>query len=240
MGISLKQQKQIFKRYTRGKNAINQQTLGSGVGLILASKLVEFQKGMIDFISTEGKGTIFNLRFPLGKKHLAPENILQTAIEQKTQKTELNPLFQTKENDVNSQKSTILIVEDNLDLRTYITNNLQQEYDVLQAENGELGLSLAKEMTPDLVISDVMMPKMNGIEMCHQLKSNITTSHISVILLIVLNGTDYKRKGIKTGADIYLEKRFEITVLQAYIQNLIQLRKKLHKKYQPDTLINRS
>lgn len=236
IGIPLKQQKQIFKRYTRGKNAINQQITGSGVGLMLAYKLVHFQKGTIDFESIEGQGTVFNLRFPLGKEHLAPENILTTAIEQQPQKPALEQTLSLNEIENTSQQWTILVVEDNFDLRTYIANNLQQQYKVLQAENGETGLAIAKVETPDLIISDVMMPKMDGIKMCHQLKTSVETSHIPVILLTALNETGYKVKGIQSGADIYLEKPFEMKVLQAYIQNLIQLRQQLHLKYQSNTV----
>ncbi|MEM7366954.1 MAG: response regulator [Bacteroidota bacterium] len=126
---------------------------------------------------------------------------------------------------------TILIAEDHQELRKYLSSNLKDSYTILEAENGQKALSLAKEQMPDIIVSDVMMPIMGGRGLCTHIKENIETSHIPVILLTVLDSLDAKLKGIGSGADVYLEKPFEMSVLKAYIQNLILIRQRLKNKF---------
>lgn len=234
IGIPKAQQANIFKRYTRGNNAVNYQIPGSGVGLMLTYQLVELQKGKIKLDSEEGKGSTFKLMFPLGKSHLQSHQILdKKVVVEPTEQLALPMLNQVEtitQTTENTQTHTILIVEDNPELQSYLADSLSVSYNVLVADNGEQGLEIAKDENPNLIISDVMMPKMNGMEMCKLLKADIETSHIPVILLTSLNNTNYKVEGIQLGADVYLEKPFEIDVLKAYIKNLIAIREGLKGK----------
>lgn len=240
IGIPKDQQAHIFKRYVRGNNAVNHQIPGSGVGLMLTYQLVQLQKGKIELESEMDKGTTFIVRFPLGKQHLLPHQIITTNIPEVKDfpivslSNEINetPSIST----ANTPALSVLIVEDNPDLRNYISESLTGEYQVFTAENGAEGLEIAKAESPSLIISDVMMPIMNGMELCKNLKSNLETSHIPVILLTALNNTNYKVEGIQLGADVYLEKPFEIKVLKAYIQNLIAIRQRLQGKLQAKTI----
>lgn len=234
IGIPKEQQINIFKRYTRANNAVNYQIPGSGVGLMLTYQLVELQKGRIKLESEEGKGSTFTLTFLLGKSHLQPHQILDKKVIVNPKRNFSLPTLNQAETTIimteNKQLHTILIVEDNPELQSYLADSLSISYNVLVADNGEQGLEIAKDENPNLIISDVMMPKMNGMEMCKALKADIETSHIPVILLTSLNNVNYKVEGIQLGADVYLEKPFEIDVLKAYIKNLIAIREGLKGK----------
>lgn len=234
IGIPKTQQANIFKRYTRANNAINYQIPGSGVGLMLTYQLAELQKGKVELNSEEGKGSTFTLTFPLGKSHLQPHQILDKKIMVNKPSTFILPTLNQAEiitqTPANTQTHTILIVEDNPELQAYLADSLSSIYNVLVADNGKQGLEIAKDENPNLIISDVMMPIMNGMEMCKKLKADIETSHIPVILLTSLNNTNYKVEGLQLGADVYLEKPFEIDVLKAYLKNLIAVREGLKGK----------
>ena len=122
-------------------------------------------------------------------------------------------------------------MEDNEDIRAYLRENLSTEYNIIEAENGEIGQEMAITGEPDLIIADIAMPKMDGIEMCQLLKSNLSTSHIPIILLTARTSMVFQLDGIENGADLYLTKPFNMRLLQAHIKNLIEGRKALRKKY---------
>ncbi len=128
-------------------------------------------------------------------------------------------------------KYKLLIVEDNYELRRFLCDNLEQKYKVLEAQNGKEGLSLTLNQFPDLVISDVMMPVMNGIELCKAIKNDVKVSHIPVILLTVLNSINNQIEGYEIGADDYITKPFNLNLLEARIFNLIESRKKINRKF---------
>ena len=240
IGIPKAEQANIFKRYMRANNAINYQIPGSGVGLILTYQLVELQKGKIKLESDEGKGSTFFLSFPIGKAHLKPHQILDKEIKIESKNDFVLPAINQTEHYIqpidNKQLHTVLIVEDNPELQAYISDSLSDDYSILIANNGEEGLEIAKDESPNLIISDVMMPIMNGMKMCEELKANIETSHIPIIMLTSLSNTNYKVKGIQLGADVYIEKPFEIDVLKAYIKNLISTREQLKAKFKAKKL----
>ena len=194
--------------------------------------------------------TEFTLEFPLGREHLKNEEIL--AEEEIQTKAFLSPnevgmknLYQesidnktdssskTPQNDIviNEEKTIILVVEDNYDMREYIKESLDVDYFIEEAVNGEQGVRKAEKIIPDLIISDMMMPKMDGNQLVKILKNDEKTSHIPIILLTAKAGHEDKLEGLEIGADDYLTKPFDIKELQVRIKNLISIRKKLQEKF---------
>ena len=219
-GIPKHQHTNIFNQYFRASNAANTNEVGSGIGLMLTKRLVELHQGRISFESEPGYGSRFFFWLPTtltctGTDPLPP----QTA----------EPL--TDEDDTGrNRKPRLLIAEDHTDLRYYLINNLKEDYHVFSAENGEQALGLTKSIFPDIILSDVMMPKVNGYEFCYEIKSCIETSHIPFILLSALNSDEHKIDGIKTGADIYLEKPFDLALLKSSLESLLLNRERIRDK----------
>ncbi len=239
IGIPINEQKKLFKSYYRGSNVLNKQISGNGIGLMLVNKLIQQHKGKIQINSIEQEGTYINITFP---KHIKDTKKLT---KQSTNKTETLPEknvnyllkeYNTKqstqiENNYSLNRPTILIVEDNTDLRNYLKDTLKDTYNVHTCSNGSEGLDLINEVNPELIISDIMMPEMSGNEMCKIIKQQIETSHIPVILLTALNNEEHMIEGLNIGADDYITKPFHIGVLKASISNLLTNRKLLYKKY---------
>lgn len=230
IGIPLEQQKKIFTRYFRAKNVINSQESGSGVGLMLVKKLVELHKGEISFSSEECKGTVFTVKIPFKtyKEELLKEEATLKVTPDIFVRTDLSL---TPEESLQDEKYKLLIVEDNHELMDFITSVLSSHFEVFKAYHGKAGLKLIKEKNPDLIISDIMMPVMDGNQMCQKIKSDIATCHIPVILLTALNTLEYKIEGLNVGADAYIEKPFDINFLLAQIKNLLNTRQRLKEKY---------
>ncbi len=168
---------------------------GTGIGLALTRELVELMDGSIELDSQEGLGSTFRVSIPL----LNPSNYppLSDLWLNETEATEENP-EEVKWEDQETQGPVILLVEDNDDLRQYLKRKFQSEFRLLMAANGKEGLQLAMEQVPDLVITDVMMPEMDGIEFTHRLKSEITTSHIPVIMLTARDDAETRRSGFQS------------------------------------------
>jgi signal transduction histidine kinase/ligand-binding sensor domain-containing protein/DNA-binding response OmpR family regulator len=230
VGIPMDQQKKIFTRYFRAKNVINSQETGSGVGLMLVKKLIELHKGSITFNSIESQGTTFNVKFPFVEYHNAtilPEEHKKEPIEL-FKRTDLS--LSVEQDDANN-KYKVLIVEDNEELMDFMSGILSKYFNVTKAANGKEGLISAKQAHPDLIISDIMMPIMDGNQMTQKLKSDITTCHIPLILLTALNTLEYRIEGLNIGADAYIEKPFDINYLVAQINNLLSTRNRLKEKY---------
>ncbi len=233
-GIPTNQQKNIFQRYYRATNAINSKEVGSGVGLMLTKQLVELHKGKISFKSEFGKGSAFTVKLPLGDKHYNPEEIRHFESEEST----LTPIY-TDTHEVTKSNTTgpkLLLVEDNPELLDNLAIELSSQYQVLKAADGEQGYMLAMEEMPDIIVSDVMMPKMNGHQLCVKIKGELSTCHIPIVLLTALDSPDYKREGLEHGADAYLEKPFDIKLLKVQIANLLKNRQLLKQKFlEPST-----
>ena len=232
IGIPINQQKNIFTRYFRARNVINSQETGSGVGLVLVKKLVELHEGKISFKSIEDKGTTFTIEIPFKKYETSG-----LAIQSKDNEIDIQPLFKTTtecksgSNEIKKLKYKILLVEDNRELLTYLSDVLGKYFNILQAEDGQKALEIVHDKHPDLIVSDVMMPVMNGNEMCMLLKSDIASSHIPIILLTSLNNVDSKIESFNIGADSYIEKPFDISYLIARINNLLLTRIRLKEKF---------
>ena len=216
-GISEDNLEKIFDRYFQEKN--NKSAKGSGLGLALSRELIRLMNGNIKATNNKDIGACFTVTLPLKKNDLK--------FEEYQPKITNYDLPSTIENDEN----IILIIEDNEDVLTYISSVLDPFYKVYSAPNGELGIEKAVELIPDLIISDVMMPVMDGYEACHLIKSDFRTDHIPVIMLTAKVDHDSKISGLKIGADVYLGKPFNSEELLTHINNLISIRENLKKKY---------
>lgn len=242
IGIPPERLDKIFDRFYQVDSSHTREREGTGIGLSLTKELVELHKGEISVSSEAGKGTKFTLLFPLGKTHLKPEEIrdlpgTDTDFEQFVDDSQLLEESLEEINTIDSELSTvddkpiILVVEDNRDVRNYIKDYLLDKYNLIEADNGMTGLELALENIPDLILSDIMMPKMNGVELCNKLKNDERTCHIPVILLTAKASGEDKLEGLETGADDYIMKPFDARELQVRIKNLINQRKKLREYF---------
>ncbi len=242
IGIPASEQKQLFKKHFRGRNAVNSQVTGSGIGLLLVWKLVRLHKGKLKLNSTEGSGTCVKITFPKRKeafdKAVQCPNAKHTQMVYSTAGVPVNvpaPSLTHKSNESQpsdgSTRQKILIVEDNSELREYLRGSLSEQYDTRVCSNGKEALTFAGEYLPDLIISDIMIPGLKGDELCHALKNDINTSHIPFILLTALNTDRNIIEGLQSGADEYLVKPFNIGILRASIANLLANRKLLRQKF---------
>ena len=246
VGIPQNQIDKIFDRFYQVDGSHTREQEGTGIGLALTKELIDLHKGKIETESEEGKGSTFKLIFRLGKDHLKPEEICEEEkdkekeYEKKQEKIifETDELFERKGKHIididlsdKTEKQSLLIVEDNSDVRKYIIGILDHNYNILEAKDGEEGLNKSFEHIPDLIISDVMMPKMDGFVMCGKLKTDARTSHIPIIILTAKATMNDKINGLETGADDYIMKPFEATELLARIKNLLEQRKRLHEHF---------
>ena len=246
IGIPKEKLDKIFDRFYQVEEKHKRRGEGAGIGLALTKELVELHKGEIQVESEEGKGTTFTVSIPLGREHLLPEEISEERIkkeevstpsvtgveEDKKEEEELDIDLITE-----TEKPLLLIVEDNADVRTYIRGHLDESYRISEAVDGKDGMDKVLEYIPDLVVSDVMMPKMDGFELCGEIKKDERTSHIPVILLTAKAASEDKIEGLETGADDYIMKPFDAKELQVRIKNLIEQRKKLRERFNKEATI---
>ena len=221
-GIDRESLPHIFDRYYQAKG--KHQASGTGIGLALVKSLADLHEGIITVESEPGKGSKFT--FSLLKDNTYPSSL------HKEDEEEVN----SEERIVNSEgmgetaddgRPLLLVVEDNDDIRQYIADSMGDDYQIIQAADGQEGTSLATEQIPDIIVSDIMMPKMNGIELTRQLKEDVRTSHIPIILLTAKDSIEDKEEGYDSGADSYLTKPFSARLLQSRIQNLLANRRRL-------------
>ena len=231
IGIPQSEQKYLFKRFFRARNAINSRETGSGIGLLLAKKLIKLHYGEITFDSKEGAGTEFKLSFFKGKDYFVRNNKLEEYIANEAPKVQVIEEEKTEETGIDAEATDtrvkVMLVEDNEDMRTYLKGSLSRNYAVIEAVDGQEALEKVAESNPDIIISDIMMPRLNGDVMCKTLKQSVNTSHIPVILLTALTEKENIVKGLDDGADDYITKPFDVTVLKARIRNLLRNRQKI-------------
>jgi signal transduction histidine kinase/ligand-binding sensor domain-containing protein/DNA-binding response OmpR family regulator len=213
-GISEETLPRIFDRYYQAKS--KHQMSGTGIGLSLVKNMIELHQGTIRVESTIGQGTKFTLS--LLTENTYPEAIHATIYEQ----NELGDIEITQ-----SSNQLILVVEDNEEIRDYIKECFADNYEIVAVENGKMGLQIAQSRIPDIIISDIMMPVMDGMEMCKQIKEDVKTSHIPVILLTAKDTIQDKTEGYNIGADSYITKPFSAKLLQSRVNNLLDARKKM-------------
>lgn len=222
----------IFERFYQVDNGEN---IGStGIGLALVKYLVELHQGNIEVESEVGKGTEFRLKLKKGKDHLKPEQLFANEAGNMAfvrEESTLNRFLPRSKKRKIASDARILIVEDNPDVNQYLANLLEPFYAVDSALNGKEGFEKAVELIPDLIISDVMMPEMDGFEMCKKVKENNLTATIPVILLTAKSADQYKLMGIQTGADDYISKPFDPDYLLEKVHKLLISQAKLKKQY---------
>ncbi len=238
IGISEKDLPKLFDRFYQVDNSATREHEGTGIGLALVKELVELHYGTISVKSKPSEGTEFTICFAAGRKHLRdyeiekspPPLVSEDAINPEKYLTSKS-LEESVNEELSDDKNIILVVEDNTDMRDFIKDSLADDFRIEEASNGEQGVRKAEQIVPDLVISDIMMPRMDGYEMTRILKNDEKTSHIPVILLTAKSEQENRLEGLQTGADDYLTKPFDIKELQIRITNLIAVRKKLQEKY---------
>lgn len=241
IGIPENKMAKIFDRfYQAEKSSVS----GSGIGLALVKELVELHKWKIKATSKVDVGTKFILEIPafdyLSNKEKCIDDEANSIEKNKSLVCQnSNPAsYNEKETKTATDKPTVLLVEDSKDVRIYLSDLLNQNYNVLEASNGKEGIKTASENSPDLIISDIMMPEMDGIEFCKKIKSEFSTSHIPIILLTAKNSQQSKYEGLETGADDYLTKPFDSKELFIRINNLLEQRKRLKEKFSKDINLN--
>lgn len=250
VGIPKDRIDKIFDRFFQVDGSQTRESEGTGIGLALTKELAELHKGKIKVESKEGEGTTLTVLLPLGKEHLKPEEICEAEKEQEEGKqkelTLTEDIIPEPENRkektdidllIDTDKPLLLIVEDNSDVRHYIIGNLEEDYRIQEAVDGEDGLEQALNHIPDLIISDVMMPKMDGFELCNKLKTDEKTSHIPIIMLTAKATSKDKIEGYETGADDYIMKPFDAAELKVRIKNLIEIRRKLQEKFSAEDYV---
>ncbi|MDR0546595.1 MAG: response regulator, partial [Dysgonamonadaceae bacterium] len=226
IGIAKKDLKKLFSRFFRGENAINTKAAGSGLGLILVKRYVDLHQGTIRTVSAENKGTTFYLTFLHGKKQFAP--FLENDEPENAQflESESEP-----EPEKSTQKIKVLIVEDNDDLRLFLKTTYEPFYQIFTAQNGAEAWENIPKINPDMIVSDMQMPQMDGLQLVQKIKNTFETSHIPVILLTVVNDRASVEKAFELGVDDYIEKPFETKYLQMKMNNIIRNRKILRSKF---------
>ena len=234
----------IFERFYQIESNESEMQLGTGIGLHLSSYLIELHKGKIMVSSKEGEGTRFEVLIPLNGDHLKEDQKVADmelseisnhteliGFEQETMEPAIEPDKKTTKDKKNSKKYKILVVEDDHEIRSYIKSEFHDRYEMIEALDGMEGWEMAQSQMPDLIISDVMMPRLDGIQFCKKIKTDISTSHIPVILLTARTSIENRIEGLETGADSYIPKPFNPKHLMVRVEKLIELRQNLMAKF---------
>ncbi|MFW5656072.1 MAG: hybrid sensor histidine kinase/response regulator transcription factor [Bacteroidota bacterium] len=234
IGIPAGQISRVFDRFRRitNKSIINDS--GVGIGLALTKELVKLHNGFIKVKSKVGKGSKFSVLIPLyehDEETLAQNNVADVAEVSSDDQENYNGNYKP------TKQPILLIIDDNPDIREFIKTQFESEYQIFQARNGKEGWDIALEQIPDIIIADVMMPVINGTDLCRRLKADERTSHIPIIILTALASPDHQLAGIDAGADDYLTKPFDIALLKAKSDNILATRKALRDMYSKELLL---
>ena len=236
-GIDEQEKEHIFERFYQIRNSQQNPKGGTGIGLHLTRSLVELHHGIIYVENNkEQPGCRFIIRLPLGNKHLRPEEVDNN--EQKVTVAVptvpvISPIIENKEEKKVRVKTKyrVLIVEDDEEIRNYIAKEFGDKFHIMESRNGKEALEQIFKKAPDLVISNIMMPEMDGLTLCRKIKQNVNLNHIPVILLTAKTREEDNLEGLNTGADAYIMKPFNIEILQKTVENLINTRQQLRKVF---------
>jgi signal transduction histidine kinase/ligand-binding sensor domain-containing protein/AraC-like DNA-binding protein/AmiR/NasT family two-component response regulator len=240
IGISSEEITRIFDKFFQAKSASQISNPGTGIGLALTKALVELHKGTIKAESSPDNETRFTIILPIdpGAHNIeatleVPVDILSEA--GKPEQDDADLIIVTKNE--SRDKPEVLLAEDNDELRKYLSTELQRDYNVIEARDGQEAFEIAKRKCPDLIISDILMPNKTGMELCRAMKCEIRTSHIPFILLTAKATIEEQIAGIETGADLYITKPFSIRYLMTHVRNVIDSRQKLYSHYSHDVYL---
>ena len=239
VGLEEEEKSRIFDRFYQIQNSKNNSNVGTGIGLHLTRSLVELHHGEIVAENNKGrKGCCFTIRIPMGKDHLNEEDIIETEKDEdiiqpnyKIEKDSLLIAEETSDKVHAKSKYRILLVEDNDDIRHYLYKELGNDFHIQECRNGKEALLIIQQKAPDLVISDVMMPEMDGMTLCKKIKQNVNINHVPVILLTGKTREEDKMEGLQQGADAYITKPFNIEILRQTTINLIKGRELLKNNF---------
>ncbi|MDN5216896.1 two-component regulator propeller domain-containing protein [Fulvivirgaceae bacterium BMA12] len=248
LGMSQEQVDKVFDRFYQARNHDTLSIQGTGIGLSLVKGIVELHGGEIAVESVMGEGSVFTLKIPFGHDHLKKEDLIK-GFKDSEALMEYNKLEVTSEAEIKNMlpgnlafKPCVLIVEDNKDVADYLTDHLRLYYKIINAKNGLEGLEKMAKHLPDLIISDVMMPEMDGLEMLSKIKDDPNLSFIPVILLTARTATVYEVEGLEIGAHDYITKPFNLKILKAKVSNILAARENFktyyseHIRLQPTTV----
>ena len=233
IGIPAGMHEKIFERFFQTDVPDSMVNQGTGIGLAITKEFVKLHNGVISVKSEPEKGTSFTVLLPANKINEPPSRPL--AMDASIDEAERLALDEMKSN---GKMKTILVVEDNEDLRFYLKDNLKRDYHVAEAINGKEGWEKVQQLNPDLVVSDIMMPLMDGIELARNIKTDTATAHIPVILLTAMGSEDKQLEGYKIGINDYITKPFTFEILASRITNLLAQQKLLQKRFQKQIEIN--
>ena len=224
----------IFDRFYQIANTDSVKIIGTGIGLSLAKNIVDLHKGEIFARSEIGKGSEFIIRLPLGSDQFAQDQLIpffeDSEHENHYQREQLHFIQEISAEENKEKKGKLLILEDNVEIRAFVRKMFEKEFDIAEADNGMQGLKLLEQQTVDLIISDVMMPEMDGISFCQKIRENEQLAHIPLILLTARSSAVFQVEGYHSGADAYVTKPFLPTVLYAQVFGLLAGRAKM-KEY---------
>ncbi|NIJ44534.1 signal transduction histidine kinase/ligand-binding sensor domain-containing protein/DNA-binding response OmpR family regulator [Wenyingzhuangia heitensis] len=244
IGIAQHQMKNIFERYYTKKDKNENNPTGIGIGLAFTKNLVELHQGNIEVISEKGKGTEFIITLPTQKEAYSDNPSIvckeDTDGDYNTRSSEMESFAidvsddvtdQTLSNNRTNELPILLIVDDNEDIRTFIRHSLEDEYKIYEAENGLQGFETAIKIIPNVIITDLVMHIMDGMELCEKLKTTVTTSHIPILILSAKLSQEIELQGLKNGADDYIRKPFDMEVLNLKLKNITKKRALLRKRF---------
>ncbi|CAM3332495.1 hybrid sensor histidine kinase/response regulator transcription factor [Zobellia roscoffensis] len=246
-GISSSSLEKIFDRFFNDDSAENRNTYGMGIGLALTKSLVQRHHGEIIVEKGTRKGANFIFFFPKKFDFYKDDKIIGAESTKAMVHPNLDHLkevnFETKEGDEMTsanEKPLLLVVEDNADLRTFIKSGLYKKYEILEAENGQQGLEILKAQTPNIIISDIMMPTMDGISFAREIKKQVEYNHIPIVFLTAKTDDDSQLEGLKIGVDDYLTKPFNLEHLEVKLNNIMKYRKDLRSYMQREVSLSPS
>ena len=233
-GLTKAQLSNVFQRFYQ----TSEENQGTGIGLALVKELVDLHKGTIKVDSIPNEFTTFTVALPVSKNSFKNEQFMDSQKIEYAIETNLeNQVTQEDEEFTDNDQPILLIVEDNEDVRTLLKQTFETSYNILTASNGDIGVALALEHIPDIIISDIMMPIKDGIALTNALKNDERTSHIPIILLTAKAGEENELKGIEIGADDYITKPFSSKILITKVSKLIEIRQKLQSRYSQEVVL---
>ncbi len=236
IGMSDQEMEHIFEAFYQGEHNVD---FGTGLGLPFSKSLIELHRGDINVKSSKGKGTRFIIGLPMGKAHFTEDQLVQEAADLNNKEELVKPLEQSNEGvafkepngQARQKEQSLLLIEDNKDILFLLRKKLGSTYTILEASDGDMGLELAFEHIPDLIISDIMLPGQDGLEITKRLKSDLRTSHIPIILLTARSNIEKQIEGARAGADAYITKPFNMELLKEKIKNLFHNRQILKESF---------